>query len=66
MLTCQRSNVHGETIRRSWLRCLLRISRASADRIARPAQEDSGCIDVALEHGDLVAQDQNLGVFGQL
>ena len=26
----------------------------------------SGCLDVALEHGDLVAQDQDLGVFGHV
>ena len=25
-----------------------------------------GCFDVALEHGDLVTQDQDLGVFGQI
>jgi hypothetical protein len=34
------------------------------DRAVGPG--GSGCFDEALEHGDLVAQDQNLGVFGQV
>jgi hypothetical protein len=44
MSACQRSSVRGETIRSSWLRCLLGISRASADRIARSAQEGLGVL----------------------
>jgi hypothetical protein len=42
MSACQRSSVRDEAIRRSWLRCLLGMSWASADRIARSAQEGLG------------------------
>jgi hypothetical protein len=44
MSACQRSSVRDEAIRRSWLRCLLGMSWASADRIARSAQEDLGVL----------------------
>ena len=39
---CQRSKVCGEMTRRSWRRCPLGSSRASAARIARSAQDSFG------------------------
>jgi hypothetical protein len=43
---------------------ILGTYRASAARTARSAQDNCGVFDLALEHGHLVAQDQDLGVLG--
>jgi hypothetical protein len=65
MSACQRSTVRGETIRRGWL-------PLAGDQPGQRGQDGAAgpggfwVFGVALEHGDLVAQDQNLGVFGQL
>ena len=45
-----------------WRRRARGSSLASADKIARSAQDSFGVPDWALEHGDVVAQDQDLGV----
>ena len=63
-LACQRSTVRGETIKRSWPRWPLGSNRASVARIAGPAPRRFGCLHLPLEHGDLVAQDEDLGVLG--
>ena len=60
---CQRSRVRGETIRRSWRSWLPGSSRASGQHRAVCPGQSLG-LDLPLEHGDLVAQDQDLGVLG--
>ena len=61
---CQRSRVRGETIRRSWLRRCLGSSLASAARIARSARDSLGALALRWEQGELVTQEEDLGVLG--
>jgi hypothetical protein len=56
--------VRGDTIRRGWRSWLPGSSRASAASTARSAHDSLGALDLPLEHGDLMTQDQDLRVLG--
>lgn len=63
---CHRVKVRGETIRRRWRKWPLGSSRGQREqgRPVRPGRPRSW--DVALEDGDLMAQDEDLGAFGMV
>jgi hypothetical protein len=51
-------------IKRSWRSGPLGTSLASAARTARVSPGQPRRLDLALEHGDLMTQDEDLGVLG--
>jgi hypothetical protein len=54
---------HPQTVR---TRTISHIPEQSPSSPEHAGALGSGCLDVALENGDLVSQDQDLGVFGQI